>query len=870
MTGAPDNAPARPGAGARPVPRRAILAGTVLLFVAGLAVLVYALVRIDEQLERAATAQSDNATWVLAQLEVDYLNFLRAMDTAEEAGDLGEVRLAFDILYSRVALIRNSDALDRLIGEVGILSQLDSVMAFLDSQTAAIDGPDAGLAAALPELQRRTLAFDTVMREVPVAAMNAIVAVSETRRAQLSTLLKTFSVFAFILLVTMALFALWTLHQRRIANERAIQSERTSSNFRTMIEASLDAVIVSDADGRVTHYNSAAAKIFGYPASQSIGGQMSEMIIPEATRPMHDAGMRRFLAGGPSRVINAGRLTLTAMRAGGTEFPAEVTVASDTDEVGAPIFIGYVRDISERVATERQLTEARDAAQRSEQVKSRFLAVMSHELRTPLTGLTAALDLALDTAPDDPVLQNYLSTARLCSDSALEQISDILELIRLEDAGRDEPRASFDAVAVLEQLLAQMRPLAQERNTRIRLSRPSGTVPVFGVRRLYSNALRNLLSNAVKFTTDGEIHVALHIDREGDTPRLRVEVADTGIGIPADQVHRIFENFERIDTGYSRATEGSGLGLSIARRAVERMGGAIQVESAEGQGSRFWFDLPLGDPAPDLPETDLAPVADAAAAPRVTGPRRVLVAEDNDITRRLLVDMLTGMGHVVLQARNGAEAVDKAVADPPDVALLDISMPVVDGLTARAEIAARFGPAAPPMIALTAHGMPEDLARFRAAGFDDVAVKPIKRAALAGLVAGAASGTGTAAGTRKDDTSRPILDEEMVADMRAHLDAATFAGFVRRFVAHADGALPGALAPDAGTPAETLHALAGEAAMLGAAAFADALRAAETDTRADASAVRQAHAETLCAVWAETRRVYSERFPGSEEPADTS
>ncbi len=373
-------------------------------------------------------------------------------------------------------------------------------------------------------------------------------------------------------------------------------------------------------------------------------------------------------------------------------------------------------------------TKRADAASRA---KSDFLATMSHEVRTPMTGIIGYADLLLHAEPD-PKLKEY---ARVVGDSAralLSILDDILDLSIIE-AGRLILReGEVDPVKIVADAVAIIAAVADGKGV-VTATHIGEGVPrnLVGDRDRLRQVVANLLGNAVKFTERGRIDVTVERVRTTDGgEEIRITVADTGIGIPKEEIGRLFQRFSQVDNSIARRFGGTGLGLAICKNLVERMGGRIGVESEPGRGSRFWFTvtLPLDRPAADEPVGGIPPEAPAAG--------HVLVVDDNAANLSLVEAMLGAVGHQVDTARNGSIAVERVIRGDYDVVLMDLSMPVMDGFEATSRIRALPLPkSSVAIVALTASSSPEEVERCRQAGMDGHVAKPIETMALLAAVA---------------------------------------------------------------------------------------------------------------------------------------
>jgi signal transduction histidine kinase/ActR/RegA family two-component response regulator len=421
-------------------------------------------------------------------------------------------------------------------------------------------------------------------------------------------------------------------------------------------------------------------------------------------------------------------------------------------DVGAALYLLHVlRAVRRREDAARTTAEALEKAERASEAKSAFLATMSHEIRTPLNGvLGMAQAMAAEPLPD--AQRRRLDVIHQSGGVLLTLLNDVLDIAKVE-AGKLELE---DGVLDLGEMASQAQDVfaALAANKDITLSvavdpavHPRWRADPTRVRQI----LYNLLSNAVKFTDRGAVRAYIDLDPAG---QVRLRVRDTGAGMSATQVAGLFERFVQGDASTTRRFGGTGLGLAVSRELARLMGGDLTAESRLGEGSTFTAVLPLtrSEARPD----DVAP----AEAVQI-GQLRILVAEDNETNRLVISTLLGQLGMQVHLAANGAEAVEAWAAGAWDLVLLDIQMPVMDGLEAvrtirRREAAAGRPPT--PVVALTANAMNHHLAEYAAAGFDAVAAKPVQLEALVAAMDGALEavaegGAGEAPGARRDRPS---------------------------------------------------------------------------------------------------------------------
>ncbi|MBY0491113.1 MAG: response regulator [Gemmatimonadaceae bacterium] len=442
------------------------------------------------------------------------------------------------------------------------------------------------------------------------------------------------------------------------------------------------------------------------------------------------------------------------------------------DDTGAIVGVyGILVDVTESVEREAALTDAQRRAEAANRSKSEFLANMSHEIRTPLTAIIGYADWLRDEAAHVPSLeqQHALSTIHRASTHLLSVINDILDLSKIE-AGKvvaEQVETVLPSVLLDVESIARARAAAKGVSLETRLLTPIPERVLTDPTRM-RQILMNLVGNAIKFTERGRVRVEVGVLVDAGSPRLRITIDDTGVGMTAEQVRELFQPFHQADATVTRRFGGTGLGLSISRRLALLLGGDVSVVwSTPGQGSRFAVELPLHA----VDDARLIERLEAIEPARVDTPRpnalagvRLLLAEDGEDNQRLLRVLLEAAGANVTVVGNGRlalEALDwaAAAAAPYDVLLSDMQMPEMDGYTLAAALRARGSRL--PIIALTAHAMADDRRQCLEAGCSDYAVKPIDRAALIATIA---------RWTRRTPRSVPALVASTTAMHRAATD----------------------------------------------------------------------------------------------------
>jgi PAS domain S-box-containing protein len=521
--------------------------------------------------------------------------------------------------------------------------------------------------------------------------------------------------------------------QRQLSEQldRVRIGEARNELLASIVEQGHDAVCARDLEGHIITWNAAAVAMFGYSAAEAIG---------QPVGTLHHANMSAAEAALVLERIRSGeRIDVETQRThrAGTAVDVWITTTPLLDSDGRRIgVVSLFRDIAEKKRLERVLRESAAAAEAANRAKSEFLANMSHEIRTPLNGILGMTELVLDsglTIEQREQLSIALSSGR----ALVSVINDILDFSKIEagqldiDAIRFSPRESMTHVIRMFELATRAKGL--QLRSRVSSDVPGGVVGDPGRLR---QILVNLVGNAIKFTGSGSIDIELDAEAQiGSAVLLNFRVRDTGIGIRPDKLARVFEPFTQGDSTVQRRFGGTGLGLTISARLVRLMGGEIGVESVLNQGSTFHFSIRCRVSTASAADDDDShpagtPAQNSGGAAAIA--RSILLVEDNPVNQLVASTMIKRFGHHVSIANNGVEGINAIATGRFDMVLMDMQMPVMDGLEATAAIRARetITGGRMPIVALTANAMEGHRELCVAAGMDDYLVKPFEAGEL--------------------------------------------------------------------------------------------------------------------------------------------
>lgn len=491
----------------------------------------------------------------------------------------------------------------------------------------------------------------------------------------------------------------------------------SEEKFRSLFNNAMDAIFFYETnsdfkDEKFIEVNDVACKCLGYTREELQNMSFDDLIAEESKE-----SAKKIV-----KVLQKdkfGIFELNHRTKDNRSIPVEVSVHV-FNQNGKDVALSIVRDVTQRKATENSLKTAKEEAEVANRTKSEFLANMSHEIRTPINGIVGMVDLTLLTQLNSEQKEN-LMVIKSCAKSLLKVINDILDFSKMEAGKLIIEKINFDIKSLVEETIKFHLPHATKKDIKLNFAL-SKAIPQFvvGDPGRLQQILNNLISNAIKFTENGEVWIKVDkIKTEDNKVELQFVVEDNGIGIAEDNIGKLFRSFSQLDGSITRRFGGTGLGLAISKQLSEMMGGRLWGESEKGIGSKFYFTLKF-----DIGTRVETQTIEAVKLKKIEIPYKLLLVEDDKINKMVITRILKELGYSVDTASNGLEAVEICKKNSYDVILMDIQMPIMDGIEATRRI--REKDKQTPIIAITAYALKGDRERFLAQGMNEYVSKPIE------------------------------------------------------------------------------------------------------------------------------------------------
>jgi len=654
-----------------------------------------------------------------ANLQIEYADQSRAADAR-----VAELIAAY---RNEARLSREIEASERLERDWALyLHVRDEVLAsILEGSTR--EALNLDLKGGVPTFNRIREDLQQVKQLYEEQAEQQLAAVNSSARR---SVLKMIAILC--LTQVFAIISVWAAVQRgkmlAVVRDSEARLRENEEKIRLLLDSTAEGIYGIDSQGRCTFSNPSCARLLGFERPEDLLG-----------RNMHELTHHTRMDGTPypweectvHQSLQAGKRLHSDQevfwRPDGTSFPAEFwcyPVRRGTELIAS--VVTFV-DITERKQVEMEMVRAREAALAGNRAKSEFLAVMSHEIRTPMNGVLGMAGLLLDT-PLNAEQREYAETLRNSAEALLSLLNDVLDFSKIEAGKMSVEPISFDLRLALEEVAELLSGRTHEKGVDliVRLA-PDTPTRVIGDPGRIRQVLLNLAGNAIKFTSRGHVFLNLECEsQDAHQAKIRFSVEDTGIGIPEEKLEHIFEQFTQADSSTTREYGGTGLGLPISKQLVELMGGSLDISSRQGEGSKFWFTLPLlvdkSLPAEPPPKADLTGV-------------RVLIVDDIQTNRFVLHEQLHSWGVRNDACSSGVEALRalrmaRESGDPYHIAILDQQMPAMDGVTLAHHIKTDPELKDTVLVMLTSWGQAGDANRMKEAGFAAYLTKPARQTML--------------------------------------------------------------------------------------------------------------------------------------------
>jgi PAS domain S-box-containing protein len=503
--------------------------------------------------------------------------------------------------------------------------------------------------------------------------------------------------------------------------EQREKGRESESRRAAILETALDCIISIDHEGRIVEFNPAAETTFGYRKVDVLGQPMPDLIMPARYRALYYKGVKRYLETGEADVLGK-RIEITGMRSDGSEFPVELSIVPHGSK-SAPLFTAYLRDITERQKAEEELRSAilreqerAEELREADRRKDEFLAMLAHELRNPLAAVANSLQISRLPEIDKESLRWSQEVMSRQVELLTRLMDDLLDVSRITRGKITLKKDIVPLVQLIERAAAAAKPQfeAKRQEFRLMFSEHDGLWIDADPARI-EQILGNLLTNATKYTQEGG-QIGVSVEQDGNEAVVRV--TDNGIGISAEMLPHLFDPFAQAENALDRAHGGLGIGLTLVRSLAEMHGGSATAHSSGlSRGSEFTLRLPLAAAPTEAAVNGSTEISEAG--------RRILVVDDNQDAAMTLSLVLEVHGHTTRLTCSGRDALTAVKEFEPEVVLLDIGLPEMDGYEVARRIRRMERGHEMCLVAITGYGQPDDRARSREAGFDFHLVKPV-------------------------------------------------------------------------------------------------------------------------------------------------
>ena len=790
---------------------------------------------------------------ILRYLERDLSSLSRAAETAIRNGvtseDLRNLRESFDALFanSRPKKTDASKTLQTNAAWAKIISEVDDL-------APLIYPTDADLIAALPEVTSRTARIIIISNALRSGNTNTLIELhTQARESTIEWLNLLAAVALFGSLILMGALALARL---QLLNYQAntVNQKRFHATLATVIGFSSDAMLVLDSKGSVLETNEEAMRLLGTWPPVSRLNEIIERIVQANDGLALKTAVQEAISTGPHATTRH-LINFELQGADAAQHAIEAQLLPQLDET----LLIILKDLSKQLNYKQRFENLQIDTQDEKRMTARFTAIMGHELRTPLNGIVASIELLKETTKLENQQLWLTNISEHYSRGALEQLDKLLELSRLLNPDRSQvPAANFRPADSIQTVVKQNQQVARENSNVLVFQRPPGkSLSVIGVERLFVLLLTQLIKTAARSIENSQINVLLTNRADPHKNKLNMTIRILGPNAEATttELQPVMDNFRSLETAYTDNSQGSVLSLAIAKRAAEIMDGQVLLDSRPEQKCHFsiTLELPMDENPPkpatlDTPPTPLKEIISSADL-SFAKPLRLLVAEDDEIYRTLLVALLHLDEHDIVEAKDGQEAVELVRSSQFDAILMDISMPRMSGLTATKIIRGIVPYRSPPIIGLTAHALPEQIDEFLAAGMDDLIVKPAHKEAIRSTLYRSAlrlhRPEESAPNPEKEtygisQRSPDLIETKVFDELLEMLDSATLRGYLDQFVKDCETALAALNrhleAGDLIAAANTAHKTAGFASVVGANSVQNLLNEFETAAKSSNNA----------------------------------